>query len=130
MSVYEDALTERCVEALTAYLAQAGPQRVVRLRAYLAEHGAQLEPAYKGGLIDSVIWRRTFTALEERGIAELEQKDDQLWYHLTRYARLAVAQDTYEAFRDHGDPGYDPSYFDDLEELKEKRDALLEDLLQ
>lgn len=90
MSVYEDALVERCVDALAAYLRQSGPQRVIRLRAYLGEHGAELEPAYKGGLIDNAIWRRTFTALEDRGIAEVEMVGDQIWYRLIRYDSLGA----------------------------------------
>ena len=73
MSVYEDDLVDRCVLAVVKFLKDSSPVRWRDIRNHLIERGPELEPAYKGGLIDSVIFRRTASELQRRGLADYQE---------------------------------------------------------
>jgi hypothetical protein len=77
VSAYEDEVVDRCASAIIDYLVAYGPQRrsVIR-REVLTPLREELEPAYKGGLLDSVIERRAFEKLARERRAELLE----LWY--------------------------------------------------
>ena len=78
MSVYEEEVVERGIEVAVEFL-RAGPARWKRIRDYLHGRGAELDPAYKGGMADSFIERRIAEELERRKLAEPQE-----WWELTK----------------------------------------------
>lgn len=82
--VYEEELVKRCQEETLKYRSWNGRRRVIELRAHLAEVGARLDPAYKGGLIDNYIWRRTFDGLIETGQVVEQREGDHIYLDLDK----------------------------------------------